>query len=335
MERLIHKDKMNRERYTDIRVDKLIDGTADIVKVSGIVGNDKFTESRTNVKTGYEKALKRAQTMWNNEHTKCNQVLPMLANKWDDRKKYISEPFYVQPKLDGVRLLVSKDGGISRTGKIIPGTEVLGKGLQPGQYVDGEAFDPNLNFEELTSTFKTDPLKLKFHVFDFFDLKAEALARDKMTFEQRWEYVKDSIYNPHYEYVDTFSVKKHKDMEGYHKMFIQQGYEGTMIRDRFSVYEVGQRSNYLLKYKDFQTEEYEITGAKTGHGRDADAVVWVCKTENDNQFTVRPEGTIVQREEHYRNYKKYIGKMLTVRFQNLTALGVPRFPVGVTIRDYE
>ena len=335
MERLIHKDKMNRERYTDIRVDKLIDGTADIVKVSGIVGNDKFTESRTNVKTGYEKALKRAQTMWNNEHTKCNQVLPMLANKWDDRKKYISEPFYVQPKLDGVRLLVSKDGGISRTGKIIPGTEVLGKGLEPGQYVDGEAFDPNLNFEELTSTFKTDPLKLKFHVFDFFDLKAEALARDKMTFEQRWEYVKDSIYNPHYEYVDTFSVKKHKDMEGYHKMFIQQGYEGTMIRDRFSVYEVGQRSNYLLKYKDFQTEEYEITGAKTGHGRDADAVVWVCKTENDNQFTVRPEGTIVQREEHYRNYKKYIGKMLTVRFQNLTALGVPRFPVGVCIRDYE
>jgi ATP-dependent DNA ligase len=330
MERLIHKDKMNRERYTDIRVDKLIDGTADIVKVSGIVGNDKFTESRTNVKTGYEKALKRAQTMWNNEHTKCNQVLPMLANKWDDRKKYISEPFYVQPKLDGVRLLVSKDGGISRTGKIIPGTEVLGKGLQPGQYVDGEAFDPNLNFEDLTSTFKTDPLKLKFYVFDFFDLKKLG-----MTFEQRWEYVKDSIYNPHYEYVDTFSVKKHKDMEGYHKMFIQQGYEGTMIRDRFSVYEVGQRSNYLLKYKDFQTEEYEITGAKTGHGRDADAVVWVCKTENDNQFTVRPEGTIVQREEHYRNYKKYIGKMLTVRFQNLTALGVPRFPVGVCIRDYE
>jgi len=50
---------------------------------------------------------------------------------------------------------------------------------------------------------------------------------------------------------------------------------------------------------------------------------------------VRPEGTIAQREEHYKNYKKYIGKMLTVRFQNLTALGVPRFPVGVCIRDYE
>tara|TARA_B000000477_G_scaffold115915_1_gene113313 strand:+ start:289 stop:1281 length:993 start_codon:yes stop_codon:yes gene_type:complete len=330
MERLIKQDKHNRNRYIDIKVEDLTDGTADIVKISGIVGSDKFTESRTNVKTGYEKALKRAQTMWNNEHTKCNQVLPMLANKWEDRQKYISEPFYVQPKLDGVRLLVSKDGGISRTGKIIPGTEVLGKGLGPGQYVDGEAYDPNLNFEELTSTFKTDPLKLKFYVFDFFDLK-----KLQMTFEQRWKCVKEEIYNPHYEYVETFSVKRHKDMEGYHKMFMQQGFEGTMIRDPFSVYEVGQRSNYLLKHKDFQTEEYEITGAKTGHGRDADAVVWVCKTQDGQQFNVRPEGTIAQREEHYKNHEKYIGKMLTVRFQNLTTLGVPRFPVGVVIRDYE
>ncbi len=185
MERLIRQDKHDRQRYIDIRVEDLKDGTADIVKTSGIVGSDKFTESRTNVKTGYEKALKRAQTMWNNEHAKCNQVLPMLANKWEDRKKYISQPFYVQPKLDGVRLLVSKDGGISRTGKIIPGTEILGKGLKEGQYVDGEAFDPNLSFEDLTSTFKTDPLKLKFHVFDYFDMNAL-----DMTFEQRWETVK-------------------------------------------------------------------------------------------------------------------------------------------------
>ena len=335
MERLIKQDKHNRDRYIDIKVEDLKDGTADIVKISGIVGSDKFSESRTNVKTGYEKALKRAQTMWNNEHTKCNQVLPMLANKWEDRQKYISEPFYVQPKLDGVRLLVSKDGGISRTGKIIPGTEILGKGLEPGQYVDGEAFDPNLNFEELTSTFKTDPLKLKFHVFDFFDLKAEALARDKMTFEQRWEYVKDSVYNPHYEYVKTTLVKSKKDLPLMHQKHVEEGHEGTMIRDRFSVYEVGQRSNYLLKHKDFQTEEYEITGAKTGHGRDADAVVWVCKTQDGQQFNVRPEGTIIQREEDYKNHEKYIGKMLTVRFQNLTAIGVPRFPVGVVIRDYE
>jgi ATP-dependent DNA ligase len=329
MERLIRKDKNERERFIDIHVEDLGDGTADIVKTSGMVGSDKVTISRTNVKTGYEKALTRAQTMWNNEHTKCNQVLPMLANKWENRKKYISQPFYVQPKLDGVRLLVGKNGGISRTGKIVPGTEILGEGLEPGQYVDGEAFDPNLNFEELTSVFKTDPLKLKFHVFDYFDLN-----KLDMTFEERWAKVK-SLKNPYYEYVKTTLVMLRDHVPSIHKQHVKEGHEGTMIRDKDSVYEVGQRSNYLLKYKDFQTEEYEIVGAKTGHGRDADAVVWVCKTRDGQQFNVRPEGTIIQREEEYKNHKKYIGKMLTVRFQNLTALGVPRFPVGVCIRDYE
>lgn len=328
MERLIRQDKHGNDRYIDIKVEELEDGTADIVKISGVVGNEKFSESRTNVKTGYEKALKRAQTMWNNEHTKCNQVLPMLANKWGDRQKYISQPFYVQPKLDGVRLLVSKDGGISRTGKVVPGTEILGKGLKEGQYVDGEAFDPNLNFEELTSTFKTDPLKLKFHVFDFFDLK-----KLDMTFEERWEKVK-SLKNSHYEYVETTLVMLRDHVQMMHEKHVKEGHEGTMIRDKDSVYEVGQRSNYLLKFKDFQTEEYPIVDVKEGTGREKGTAIWVCKV-GEQHFSARPEGTLEVRRKFLEEKDKYIGKQLTVRFQNLTALGVPRFPVGVVVRDYE
>ena len=154
-----------------------------------------------------------------------------------------------------------------------------------------------------------------------------------MTFEERWDAIK-TLTNPHYEYVETFSVKKHVDMNGYHKMFMQQGYEGTMIRDRNSVYEIGKRSNYLLKYKDFQTEEYPIVDVKEGSGREKGAAIWICKT-GEQYFSVKPEGTLEQRREYLNNKEKYIGKELTVRFQNLTALGVPRFPVGVSFRDYE
>jgi ATP-dependent DNA ligase len=320
MERLIRKDKNDRERFTDIHVEDLGDGTADIVKTSGMIGSDKVTVSRTNVKTGYEKALARAQTMWNNENTKGTQILPMLANKWEDRQQYISTPFYVQPKIDGVRLLVSKNGCFSRTGKPVKGVEHLCDGLREGEWLDGECYAPDKTFEEITSMFKTNPKDLDFHIFDYFDLE-----RPNLTFEERMDCIN----------IETFLVKKKSDVKTYHDLFTSRGYEGVMIRDRNSTYEVGKRSNYLLKYKEFQTEEYEITGAKTGHGRDANAVVWVCKTQDGQEFTVRPEGTIAQREEHYKNYKKYIGKMLTVRFQNLTALGVPRFPVGVCIRDYE
>src|SRR5210317_1064394 len=326
MNTIFTTDKNGKKRYLDIRVEE-INGVWCIVKATGQVGGKEAT-SVTEVPLGFESATKRAKTMWKNANIKATAILPMLANKWEDRKKYISQPFYVQPKLDGVRLLVSKDGGISRTGKVVPGTEILGKGLEEGQYVDGEAFDPNLNFEELTSTFKTDPLKLKFHVFDFFDLK-----KLDMTFEERWAKVK-SLKNSHYEYVETTLVMLREHVPMVHKKHVEEGHEGTMIRDRDSVYEVGQRSNYLLKFKDFQTEEYPIVDVKEGTGREKGTAIWVCKV-GEQHFSARPEGTLEVRRKFLEEKDKYIGKQLTVRFQNLTAIGVPRFPVGVAIRDYE
>ena len=319
MERLIKKDKNGRERFTDIRVEDLDDGTADIVKSTGVVGTDKVSVSRTNVKTGYEKALARAQTMWNNEKTKCTEILPMLANKWEDRQKYISEPFYVQPKLDGVRLIVSNKGCFSRTGKPVEGVDHLARGLKDGEYLDGECYAPNKTFEEITSMFKMNPKKLEFHVFDYFDVN-----RPELTFEER----KDRIT------VDTFMVNKKSEVQGYHDLFVNQGHEGIMIRDASSTYEIGKRSNYLLKYKAFQTEEYEIVDVKEGTGREKGAAIWVCKV-GEHQFSAKPEGTLEVRKKYLQEKEKYIGKQLTVRYQNLTALGVPRFPVGVAVRDYE
>ena len=320
MERLIREDKNGRRRYTDIHVEDLGDGTSDIVKTSGVLGSDKTVVSRTNVKTGYEKALARAKTMWTNEKTKGVQILPMLANKWEDRHHYITEPFYVQPKLDGVRLLVSKSGCFSRTGKVVNGVEHLTKDLKDGEWLDGECYAPGKTFEEITSMFKMNPQKLEFHVFDYFNTH-----KPDLPFAERQKRVT----------VETLLVQKKSDIHKLHAKFVNQGHEGIMIREATSIYEIGKRSNYLLKFKEFQTEEYEIIGANCGHGRDADAVVWVCKTATGHTLTVRPEGTIKQREVYYANRNRYIGKMLTVRFQNLTALGVPRFPVGVAIRDYE
>jgi ATP-dependent DNA ligase len=319
MERLIKKDKNGTERFTDIRVEDMKNGTADIVKTTGVVGSEKVSVSRTNVKTGYEKALMRAQTMWNNEKTKCTQILPMLANKWEDRQKYITEPFYVQPKLDGVRLLVSNKGCFSRTGKPVHGVDHLANGLKDGEYLDGECYAPNKTFEEITSMFKMNPESLEFHVFDYFDLN-----RPNLTFEERMKRVT----------VDTFHVKKKSEIPGYHDMFVSQGHEGIMIRDAMSTYEIGKRSNYLLKYKAFQTEEYPIVDVKEGTGREKGTAIWICKT-GEQHFSVKPEGTLEKRREYLTEKEKYIGKQLTVRFQNLTTIGVPRFPVGVAIRDYE
>jgi ATP-dependent DNA ligase len=317
METIFKTDKNGKQRYFDISVEKMPDGTANIIKKTGMVGG-KEQVSTIHVKLGYESALKRAKTMWENQ--KEIPILPMLANKWEDRHKYITEPFYVQPKIDGVRLLVSNKGGISRTGKVVPGTGHLGKGLKEGEYLDGECYDPTKTFEEITSLFKTNPKALEFHVFDYFDTN-----RPNLTFDERLERVN----------VETRWVKTKSDLPVVHKQYMDAGYEGTMIREASSVYEIGKRSNYLLKLKDFKTDEYKVIGMRECAGKDVGTPIWVCTTENGQEFTVRPEGTQEKRRDMFKNGDRYIGKMLTVKYQNLTDLGVPRFPVGIVFRDYE
>lgn len=317
MDTIIKTDAHGRERIFNIRVDRLRDGTANIVKTTGLVDGKKIT-STIHVPLGFNSASKRAMTIWKNKQE--SGVLPMLAHKWEDRKRYIQEPFYVQPKLDGVRILVSNKGGISRTGKVVKGTEDWGKDLKDGEYFDGECYLHGLSFEETTSAFKTCPGTLEFHVFDYYDVN-----RPHLSFEERMQWVT----------VKTERVSSKEDVMTVHNTFVNQGYEGIMIRNAHGAYEPGKRSNNLLKFKTFETEEFKIVGVHEGAGRDVGTPVWECVTTAGDRFSVRPEGTIEKRRDAFERREALVGKKLTVRYQNMTVAGVPRFPIGIAIRDYE
>jgi len=114
--------------------------------------------------------------------------------------------------------------------------------------------------------------------------------------------------------------------------FVEAGYEGIMLRNAAGVYRANYRSNDLQKYKEFMEDEYRIIDFKEGDGRDAGAVIWVCETADGKEFTVRPRGTMEQRRVWFNDGAKYIGKNLTVVYQELTEDGKPRFPVGKAVR---
>ena len=57
--------------------------------------------------------------------------------------------------------------------------------------------------------------------------------------------------------------------------------------------------------------------------------------EDGRQFNVTPVGDRPSRVEMFQNADDYIGKMLTVKFFELSDDGVPRFGNGIAIRDYE
>lgn len=133
--------------------------------------------------------------------------------------------------------------------------------------------------------------------------------------------------------VRTEKVAALSDFRRLFAEFVESGYEGIMLRNAMGVYRANYRSNDLQKYKEFLEDEYRIIDFKDGEGRDAGAVIWVCETADGKDFTVRPRGTIQQRREWFNDGANYIGKNLTVVYQELTEDGKPRFPVGKSVRD--
>ena len=135
--------------------------------------------------------------------------------------------------------------------------------------------------------------------------------------------------------VENIGVDNEAQIHEAQRKFVEEGYEGAMVRNLKGAYAIGKRSPDLQKVKTFLDGEYEIVGFSEATGNDAGTVIWECKTLEGLTFRARPRGTREARTEQYQNGNDYIGKQLTVRYQELTDDGVPRFPVGITIRDYE
>ena len=92
----------------------------------------------------------------------------------------------------------------------------------------------------------------------------------------------------------------------------------------------------MLKLKSFKDDEFEIVGFKEGKGNDKNTIIFTCKIKNSSKtFEVRPRGTRDERTKMFDNGNSYIGKKMTVKYFELTDEGIPRFPVGVAVRDYE
>lgn len=118
-----------------------------------------------------------------------------------------------------------------------------------------------------------------------------------------------------------------------------KGYEGIMLKKDVP-YFFG-RSFNMLKYKKFKDAEYKIVDFEEGKGNlKGIAAAVICETENGEQFKAGVTGTQDYARNLYENRNEYVGKLATIKYQELTPMkdgkgGVPRFGKMMSIRDYE
>ena len=288
----------------------------------------------------------------------AKKIFPMLANKYEpaaasSKRTGIVFPCYVQPKLDGLRCVISagKDGDLvsagqpvyqSRTGGIFTTLQHLTPEISeilhrcPGIVLDGELYTKEIPFEELAGIIKKKSIssdedrakirEVQYHIYD--------LIVPDTPFQERLSLIHQSLEEtPRVKIVPTYLAHSSAEFKEKFAEFVEQGYEGIMLRNAAGLYKENYRSNDLMKYKEFLEAEYPIVDFKEASGRDAGTVIWECETPEGRRFSVRPRGTVEARKQWFRSAKSIVGKQLTVIFQELSEMGVPRFPVGKAIRD--
>ena len=281
------------------------------------------------------------------------KVFPMLAHTYDpnsvkNKKNDIVFPCYVQPKLDGLRCMcyMMANGKVvaqSRTGSYFETVEHICAELRPillktpRLILDGELYTVDMPFEELAGLIKKKKVSeadlqrmqcIKYHIYD--------VVIDA-PYCERYTRIVETIPPPEEcAYLEVVPTQLTHDVIEFKQAFgeyVAGGYEGIMLRNVHGLYRQNYRSHDLQKYKEFVESEYPIVGFKEADGRDKGTVVWVCKTAAGREFSVRPKGSQEHRRECFQNGEQFIGKLLTVIYQELSELNVPRFPVGKAIRD--
>ena len=277
-------------------------------------------------------------------------IKPMLAHKVNENRIDFSKKVFIQPKLDGVRCIFTKDGAYSRTGKQFHNLrhiELRLKGffkLNPDIQLDGELYNHALrnDFEQIISLVRkqkpTDEDRrnaqhlIQYHVYDFITESSSYENRLKWLMSNKvlwW----GNVIVP----VETHRVNKYEEAANIHyDGFLKQGYEGSILRLN-GPYEQ-KRSYNLQKFKDFSDTEATIIGYEAGKGKFTGLIgKFLMIDDNGIEFGC-PIGKGYNYDDRrfiLNNIHDYMGKRATFTYFERTKASSYRHPLYKTIRDYE
>jgi len=242
------------------------------------------------------------------------------------------ENAYVQRKYDGHRAMV-KDGVMySSGGKPIDLPHL--KNLPTELHLDGELYIHGMKLQDIGALVKKyrpgETEKLMYVVFD---------SVGQRPFYERC--LKLRALPPHASviYAQTYVVNSMEDVMEYHKQFLAEGYEGTMLRHGTNGYKGGARAMDIIKVKDMADAEWIITNvleAKTKlyQGniiRQARLECWCPKAQK--HFKVLAPGTVLEKRLPLMDIPSWVGKALTVQHFGFTSDGLPNLPVAKCLRE--
>ncbi len=248
----------------------------------------------------------------------------LLAETWN--QEIDPTGWLLSEKLDGVRAFFDGTHFFSRNGNRFAAPEWFTHGL-PTIPLDGELWIGRKQFQRTVSIVRRSDAGDLWNEIRYLIFDAPTLM---LPFEQRIQSIAEMIRQepPQYAQVLDQSVcqdRKHLDDEL--ARIESLGGEGLMLRRPGSQY-VPHRSNTLLKVKSFRDCEATIVGHEAGKGRHKGRLgALLLELADGTRCSVGTGLSDAQRDR-----PPAIGEAITLKYQELTEAGVPRFPVFVRVR---
>lgn len=336
--------------------------TVDIIKEGKNTGRANATtaeeQARAEMQSSWTKKLKKGYVKTEAEAASGETdavieggIFPMLAHKYSvngvntkDAKK-IKFPAFGQPKMDGIRCIATKINGVTtlwtRTRKPITSVPHIIAAIDAlpisDVILDGELYnhDYRQDFDTIIELVRPDVPVQGHEVVQFW---CYDVVNDKTQIERDNE--RRKILAGHkgttLVLVETHVIQNADAVNPFKELMLEHGFEGSMIRNTDALYKENGRSYDLQKCKDMQDEEFKMVDFVEGNGRLMGHVgSFVCEMKNGVTFKAKAKGKTENLRKYFQDHKLWKGKLLTVQFQNFTPDGIPRFPVGKSIRDFE
>jgi DNA ligase-1 len=277
-------------------------------------------------------------------------------------------PVLGSPKLDGIRCLRLDKKTLSRKFLAIPNNHIqdVMSGLSIEE-LDGEliTYDDKGKANPF-NTVQGDVMRedgkpdFKFHVFDYVD---KSLTE---TYEDRIAKLKKLKLPDYCVKVLPKLLKNEEELTEYEEECLAAGYEGIMVRSLSGPYKCGRstvKQGYLLKVKRFMDSEAEVIGFEElmhneneaekdafGRTKRSKAQEGLVPAGTLGKFLVREvgstawsgkefkigtgEGLTQELRQHiWDNREKYMGKLVTYKYQPHGMKDLPRIPIWKGFRD--
>lgn len=287
-------------------------------------------------------------------------IKPMLAKQESKvtNRNIFEKEWYASRKIDGLRVLIylGNDGKLHTASRGAMNYDAAMSDIlehptlikllkkNPWLILDGEAYNKNYKLNELSGIARTQKVAKDYEILQFYwydIVLVNKTFKDRLTIMESIKNALNLKFDPYHNFSDNelriqfvpqILISGWDNIMQLHNDYVEDGWEGLVIRDPLKTYGPNKRTNAMIKIKKYQVETYKVVDIEQGL-RLYDDMCFILEMPNGNLFKAKPIGNHEQKVEYTDNFDKFYKNHLgDVKYFSKSEHGVVTQPCFISFR---